>query len=433
MVELRNAENQVLKQQVWGTQYVDELCQTMIAPFPAAGRKPNYPFWVMQDANYNVLGVASRTGRLVERYEYTPYGQRTVCSHGWLPADFNGDGLVDIVDLDIQGANWGTGTELVHGDANGDGVVDILDLTTVGANWGSVAYENDPLVMYPRLEPYRHGLNPYGLCDFGHQGLMHDKEYGDAVYARGRYLLPRLGRWNGPDKLEYIDGMNRNEAYRSNPVNYVDPSGLEAYVPIDDPWVDRLGKKFPWTEEWVPYWDGAPWPFGGHQPRYKVIDYQYATRIKFSIGVAGKNIKGLDDSGTLLSWTQSGWWAWPLSRKSVVDDMKNDHGVWMGGGTPCRVPVRCKTNCGCPGQKPKYAAEWIPTVTYKNIFGISLTVNAHMYGTLEWSEAAGEPYCKLFESEKAWAKHLCGPNTKTACKDGKGLKDFKKLPDYKRK
>ena len=29
----------------------------------------------MQDANYNVLGLMQEGGRLVERYEYTPYGQ----------------------------------------------------------------------------------------------------------------------------------------------------------------------------------------------------------------------------------------------------------------------------------------------------------------------------------------------------------------------
>jgi len=31
----------------------------------------------------------------VERYEYTPYGQRTVFSHGWIPGDVDGDGAAD--------------------------------------------------------------------------------------------------------------------------------------------------------------------------------------------------------------------------------------------------------------------------------------------------------------------------------------------------
>ena len=32
----------------------------------------------MQDANYNVLGIVESDGDLKERYEYTPYGQRTI-------------------------------------------------------------------------------------------------------------------------------------------------------------------------------------------------------------------------------------------------------------------------------------------------------------------------------------------------------------------
>ena len=33
-------------------------------------------YWVLQDANYNVLGIVEDDGGLKERYEYTPYGQR---------------------------------------------------------------------------------------------------------------------------------------------------------------------------------------------------------------------------------------------------------------------------------------------------------------------------------------------------------------------
>ena len=35
-------------------------------------------FCAMQDANFNVLGLVNSSGSLVERYEYTPYGQRKV-------------------------------------------------------------------------------------------------------------------------------------------------------------------------------------------------------------------------------------------------------------------------------------------------------------------------------------------------------------------
>ena len=32
----------------------------------------------MQDANYNVIGIVNETGRQLERYEYIPYGERTI-------------------------------------------------------------------------------------------------------------------------------------------------------------------------------------------------------------------------------------------------------------------------------------------------------------------------------------------------------------------
>jgi len=102
MVETRNGLDQVLKQHVWGRQYVDELVQIAMNQDPENAGEGEYDenvcerfFWVMQDANYNVLGVATAAGVLIERYEYTPYGQRTVYSHGWSPADFDNDGDVD--------------------------------------------------------------------------------------------------------------------------------------------------------------------------------------------------------------------------------------------------------------------------------------------------------------------------------------------------
>ncbi|MEO0530651.1 MAG: GEVED domain-containing protein [Planctomycetota bacterium] len=58
-----------------------------------------------------------------------------------LASDFNGDGSVDLLDLDILGGNFGTGpgATKAQGDANGDGNVDLLDLDILGSEFGSVA------------------------------------------------------------------------------------------------------------------------------------------------------------------------------------------------------------------------------------------------------------------------------------------------------
>lgn len=51
-----------------------------------------------------------------------------------LPGDANGDGVVDLLDLDIVGANFGLaeGATIGDGDFNGDGAVDLIDLDILG-------------------------------------------------------------------------------------------------------------------------------------------------------------------------------------------------------------------------------------------------------------------------------------------------------------
>ncbi|MEO0530546.1 MAG: PEP-CTERM sorting domain-containing protein [Planctomycetota bacterium] len=58
-----------------------------------------------------------------------------------LMGDANGDGTVDLLDLDILGANFGTteGATVAQGDFNDDGAVDLLDLDILGANFGTSA------------------------------------------------------------------------------------------------------------------------------------------------------------------------------------------------------------------------------------------------------------------------------------------------------
>jgi hypothetical protein len=56
-----------IKQHVWGTRYVDELCQLTI--YAASGDENPIDYWACQDSNYNVLGVVDSDAVLVERYE----------------------------------------------------------------------------------------------------------------------------------------------------------------------------------------------------------------------------------------------------------------------------------------------------------------------------------------------------------------------------
>ncbi|MCC6682668.1 MAG: exo-alpha-sialidase [Phycisphaeraceae bacterium] len=53
------------------------------------------------------------------------------------PGDANGDGMVNLSDLQVLGDNWQSiSADWTTGDFNGDGIVDLSDLQVMGDNWG---------------------------------------------------------------------------------------------------------------------------------------------------------------------------------------------------------------------------------------------------------------------------------------------------------
>lgn len=79
---------------------------------------------------FNVPGVGSIAGGIL-------FAAASVAP---LPGDANGDGSVDLLDLDILGSNFGDSpATLAQGDFNGDNVVDLLDLDILGSNFGEMA------------------------------------------------------------------------------------------------------------------------------------------------------------------------------------------------------------------------------------------------------------------------------------------------------
>ncbi len=69
-----------------------------------------------------------------------------------LAGDANGDGVVDVADLGVVGANFGqSDATFTDGDFNGDGIVDVADLGILGANWtaAQAAFSTSALVPEP--------------------------------------------------------------------------------------------------------------------------------------------------------------------------------------------------------------------------------------------------------------------------------------------
>ena len=179
IVEERNGSNLVIRQYVWGRDYIDELCQVGINNDPTDQAEGNGGqclcdsfYYALHDVNFNIIGLINSSGALVERYEYTPYGQRTV-------------------------------------------------FFSPGAN--------DSLCMSPVIESQRviigGNRQPYGLCDIGHQGLFFDKEFG-LYHNRARVLHPGLGRFMQRDPIGYVAGMDLYEYVGSQPITERDAWGL---------------------------------------------------------------------------------------------------------------------------------------------------------------------------------------------------------------
>jgi len=98
IVEERNGSDLIIReyvpkgpQAVWGRDYVNELCQAGgpsgigINDDPAHQTEGNGSqclcdsfYYALHDPIHNVIRIVNSSGTLVDRYEYTPYGQRTV-------------------------------------------------------------------------------------------------------------------------------------------------------------------------------------------------------------------------------------------------------------------------------------------------------------------------------------------------------------------
>ncbi len=172
VIEERNGSNQSIKDHVWGLTYVDEAVQTRVNTNPT-GTASWTSYWLCQDANYNVLGIVNAAGTLTERYEYSAYGQRQV---------------------------------FVSSGSSDPGCYAPTSMSTHVVTSGSV-------------------VEPWGINEIGHQGLMHDEEIG-LVYNRARMLNPALGKFMQEDPMGYVDGFNQYELLRDSPIFLTDPMGF---------------------------------------------------------------------------------------------------------------------------------------------------------------------------------------------------------------
>jgi len=88
LIETRNGSDQVTQQHVWNNLaggYIDSLAQLANNSNPGTDDTCDEDYYAMQDQQFNILALADDTGEIVERYEYTLYGDRTVMNANFTP------------------------------------------------------------------------------------------------------------------------------------------------------------------------------------------------------------------------------------------------------------------------------------------------------------------------------------------------------------
>ena len=86
----------------------------------------------------------------------------------FVPGDVNGDGVVDVADLGVLGANFNqSNMTFADGDFNDDGIVDVADLGILGANWTASQAAGNTSALVP--EPTTLSLLAMSVLMVGHR------------------------------------------------------------------------------------------------------------------------------------------------------------------------------------------------------------------------------------------------------------------------
>jgi len=204
-----------------GTRYIDEVV--------GLRAKDQGRVYLQQDANWNVTAMTDLTGRVIERYWYTPYGEleAVVAAH---PFDYDDDGDVDDDDYAVTTNGTCSGAAAATGDcrrmdANADGVVNDDDRTVIAAYIATLDSDTE-LQRIPASAYSRRGNV------FAHQGLVLDPELA-SYQNRARQYAPKAKRFVQRDPLDdqWVDlraiGMRRlwYSYAHCRPISLRDPSG----------------------------------------------------------------------------------------------------------------------------------------------------------------------------------------------------------------
>jgi RHS repeat-associated protein len=229
--------------------------ETQIYTYNAAGcltniQKATDTMALNWDERYRLTSVASTTSTI--SYTYDILGRRTSRTEGSITNYYVYDGQQVVADLDGDG-------KLLRTYVWGMGIDNLLSMTvyTNGMAQTSATYfaikdhQNTVIAMTDStgsiVESYEYDAygkttirdaegNTLTESEIGCRYLFQGREYDASTghyYFRARWYQPDIGRWLSKDPVGIAGGLNLYEAFRNNPVNAVDPSGLDVAYLID--------------------------------------------------------------------------------------------------------------------------------------------------------------------------------------------------------
>jgi RHS repeat-associated protein len=190
--------------------------------------------YILQNWRYDVIGVVTALGSLIERRRYDAYGRPISVS----PADVGAQGGVEGTDGYLSNNDAASYNTLYFG-GQVKWSTDLADGTTCRPNGALNASD------YARFNDYFNagytgglGLVSSAEVDLrrGYAGYQYDEILAGSgiisdkivskYHVRHRVLSSDDGKWNRRDPLGFVDGMGLYEYVRSSPMTGVDPMGL---------------------------------------------------------------------------------------------------------------------------------------------------------------------------------------------------------------
>ena len=202
VVETRNGSDQVTQQYVWDNlagHYIDSLVMVANNTNPTVDNVAEQELYVLQDQQFNVLAITDGSGDIIERYEYTLYGERTIMN-----ADYAVLGSsAYTMNMGFQGLFHDTETGLVYNRNR------MLNITTGRFIQRDPLGYPDGMNTYAAYHVMGGTLDPMGLVTYALNAVIPKRPDDKSIVAHGSFAPNAADRTIHSDHVAMARLANR--------------------------------------------------------------------------------------------------------------------------------------------------------------------------------------------------------------------------------